>query len=252
MYLDGKEISAISPNVLQEGLKNYWSFPEFYTFMTLHGFPQITEIPISKIIKLFHLEGIKVQQLICAFRVNEILGGPHICEDVTIDTIIADQISQLTLTKLMEVRIDELTESAGNLMSDLFDIEETNREELEKLLNNEISNDSNLVIMRVIQGRINEILLLEKRMIKYIPSYDCIDLESFISNAIISDNADGLDPILAKFKDTEYLPSITFESMMQGITLHKDKKQYKILYLKRLILRYLTKPRKVAVEVDDF
>jgi hypothetical protein len=252
LYLKGEEISGISPDVLAEGFKSFWNFPELVNFLVRHGFARITEVPISRVAKIFRLSSKDVDQLVCAFRVNEILGGQSIQIDLSLDTIIAERLSSLTITKLMLERIDELTESIGNISSDLFDEEETNRAVLEKHLGSEIISDENLVYNRILKDRIKEILALEKRMLKYIPS-EGDDIEQFLNSVKVSDEIEYEDNILTKIKDIEYIPTVKLEELIKGITLHKDKKQYRILYLKRLVRKYLglTQTRKEA-EIDDF
>jgi hypothetical protein len=252
LYIKGEEISGISPDVLNEGFKSLWNFPELVNFLIRHGFNRMTEVPISRVAKIFKLSPKDVDQLVCAFRVNEILGGQSIQIDVTLDTIIADRLSSLTLTKLMLERVDELTESIGNISSDLFDEEETNRAVLEKHLGSEIISEENLVYNRILKDRINEILSLEKRMLKYIPSEGDTD-EDFFNKIKASDETEYEDNILTKLKDIEYIPTVKLEELIKGVTLHKDKKQYRILYLKRLVRKYLgqRQTRKEA-ESDDF
>jgi hypothetical protein len=237
-YLNGIEMSGISASVLKEGMNNLWNLPELVTFLTRHGLEEIVRAPISRFVEVFGYKPKDFQRISFAFRISEILGGPSIKRDLPLDTIIAESLDNLTPAKLMEERIERLTESVSDLCADLFDVEEEDREELENLLSSDEVGEST-VISRVLKTRIDMILELEKRMLKYIPSDEDENLEEFFNRIKSSDEQEYEDNILTKVKDIEFIPSIRLSEIMKGITLHKDKKSYRVLFLKSLAYRLL-------------
>lgn len=250
LFLNGIEISGIAPDVLNEGFKSLWCIPELFNFLVRHGFNRITEVPFSRVVNILRLKPKSTQQLLCAFRVNEILGG--ICMsniDLPMDAIIAERLSNLTIELLMSIRVDELTERFSDISSDLYDDDETNRVVLEKHLGGWEQLGEALVYNRILKDRIDQILELSFRMIKYLPSGE-EDSLGVLHKVKLNDEVEYEDNILTKFKDIEYLPTVKLEELIKGLTLHKDKKQYRVLYLKRLTKRFLES--KQTADDDDW
>lgn len=243
IFLSGKEMSGISPDVLKEGFRSFWCLPELFNFLLRHGLDQIVKARTSRVAKVLGLSDKEIQLLSCAFRINELLGGPLLGGDES--SMFDDKLKNVTLSGIMQQRRDRLTESISDLCSDLFFAADGNREELEELLGGGEDIPEYLLISRVIETRIVEMLILENRMKQYIPTeqFDLLgDPDEFFNQIKASDEVEYEDNILTKIKDIEFIPSISLSEIVKGITLHKDKKTYRVEYMRRLTQKLLADP----------
>jgi hypothetical protein len=233
IFYNGQELSGISPAVLKQGLSSIWALPELVTFLVRHGFAEMAEIPISRILEILSVKPKDFKGLVLAFRINSLLGGPSLKEE---DVTLADEeIPSYTLQDVMEKRIESLSESVDIYSQYVYYEKDEDRVELENLLTNgEVPRD--LCINRVMADRIQQMLELQERMI----CYALPDLAVSFNEIKAKDEIEYEDNILTKIKDIEYIPSIRFKDLKEGLTLHKDKKQYRVLFLKRLVKRLLT------------
>jgi hypothetical protein len=248
VFLNGNEMSGISPDVLREGFKSFWCLPELFNFLLRHGLNQIVKARISRVAKVFGLSDKDTQLLSCAFRVNELLGGPLLGGDESCK--FDDKLKSVTLSSIMEQRRECLAKSISVLCADLiffYLAEKGNREELENLLGEGKDIPEYLLLSRVIETRAEQIFELEQRMKQYIITDDdpWEDTDEFFNEIKASDEVEYEDNILTKIKDIEFIPSISLKELLKGITLHKDKKAYRVEYMRRLTRKLLADPVKV-------
>jgi hypothetical protein len=235
IFYNGQELSGISPSVLKQGLKSIWAMPELITFLVRHGFSEMAEIPISRILEVISVKPKDIKGLVLAFRINNLLGGPSLKEEGL--TLADDEIPSYSLLDVMKKRFESLSESIqiySEYMFDMYGERDEDREELENLLANGVV-PSDLCINRVIKDRIQQMYELQMRMVSYAKT----DIADILKKVHIKDEIEYEDNILTKIKDIEYVPSMRFKDLKEGLTLHQDKKQYRVLFLKRLVKRLL-------------
>jgi hypothetical protein len=235
IFYNGHELSGVSPAVLKQGLKSIWAMPELVTFLVRHGFSEMAEIPISRILYVLSVKPKDVKGLVLAFRINNLLGGPSLKEEGL--SLADDEVPSYSLRDVMKKRFELLSESLytySEYMFNMYGERDVDREELEILLANGVV-PRDLCINRVITDRTRQMFELANRMVKYVST----DLSTILQKAQIKDEIEYEDNILTKIKDIEYIPSIRFKDLVEGLTLHKDKKQYRVLFLKRLVKRLL-------------
>jgi hypothetical protein len=243
LFKSGVEYSGFSPNVVREGLSSFWSFPELASFLIRHNFPvSVDTALISRASKFFGLSKEQQKKLFLAFSINSNLGAPY---GVTVGHELED-LEEVTIAKLIDNRLDLLTKSAASLFEEI-----DSRQDLEHILG---TNDcENLGFERVIQDRVSEAELLEKRMIKYIPSEEWLGREQeFFNQVKASDETEYEDHILTKIKDVELLPALGLNNIMACINNHKDKKTLRTEFLKRLVNHYLSSSMPQASDEDDW
>jgi hypothetical protein len=235
----GVEVTGISPGIILQGFNSYWNTAELFSFLTLHGFADISKPPVSQIAKMLGLNKYQTTMLACSFRLNELLGAPSF-DSANIE--MPEVITNLSVSSLLEERIEITSKQLSENFCLLWDKEDYDNENLRRILglSEGNSNLDNLAIKRIIQTQVNEYQKLEFRMMSYIPdsgytSSPFGDIEPPMENP--SDDSE-----FAKLKDLEYMPAIDFDSLMDGVTpksFIEPKMVYRGRYIKKLIKNVL-------------
>jgi len=74
LFVDGKEISPMPPDIAKS-FKGIYNIPDVLEYLLDHNFlPE--PVPVSRIINIFRIKPKDVDNLLCLFRVREVLGTP--------------------------------------------------------------------------------------------------------------------------------------------------------------------------------
>lgn len=208
----GIELTAIPPKVQIEGWKHYSFAPEF--ILCLRNFNLLAEnLPLSRIISSYKLNKLtSINDLCCLFRIKECLGAP--C-GVTFDKPGIIDTSSITPASVYELRIDNLTEQASSLWSNLIDIDSTGLA-LENRLSGEIPELHYFKL--IMETRLQEVMQLEAKLMKAIPSVD------------------GSNTFILPLSEIEYLPQVDAETIISSIASGPSKRNrvYRSKYLQLL------------------
>jgi hypothetical protein len=238
-FIDGEEMSAISPGVLK-GLDSVWTIPELFTFLIRHGFAEMSLIPMSRIVKVLRLTSKKSEQLFCAFKVHEVLGGPQIQVDVEYRDELVERINAFDVTVLLNERIEVLQESVLESTS----INSEDRVSLERAIargKRKIELPNDFALLRVIESRRQDIYDLTDRLIQYTDGnllrtmYN--DPWGDIQRVKTRSIKEYQDNVVSQLKEVEYLPSVQLMDILKGVIQDEDKKTYRVKYLKLLTKR---------------
>jgi hypothetical protein len=221
----GTEVSALSPTQINDVAKSFWNWCTFGDWLSLHGF-DISAVPASRIGEVFALKGKHLSDLFCSLHIWETLKAKTFV--LGIEDIPESIRNLLTKDKILRVRIDRLVQQASDLWGDLAflldDIEDSNREALEERLEGPIPDK--LYFYIIIETRLREVVELESKMTKFLPSCDSYDSSN------TSTNYDSID---IELSDIEYLPHIDFKALSSGLTDRKTKQAYRAKYIRALL-----------------
>lgn len=223
----GVEVSALSPTQINDACRSFWNWNTFGDWLSLHGF-DISAVPASRIADILDLSEKNRYYLFCSLYIWEVLKAKTFV--LGIEDTPESITSVFTKDKILRVRVDRLVEQASGLWSDLAemldDFCDPNREALEERLGGAIPDK--LYFYIIIETRLSEVVELEERMAKYIPSCD------EFGRIIPTEDSLRVEKEL-DLGDIEYLPIINFKELSKGLTQRGTKNLQKAKLIRALV-----------------
>lgn len=228
----GVEITPLSPNQNNEAWSSYWNWPSYASWLTQHGF-DLRAIPASRIRELSNLSKGQFRNLCCSLYIWEVLRAPSF-EGVTL-ALPENFVQVATPSGIVKLRIEVLVEQASSLWSDLWSLGDDNRAALEDRLEGPVPD--NLYFIRVLDTRIQSVIDLENRLVKFIPD----EFDVYFDEDL--DRPEG-DEDLPELSEIEYLPRVTLEELLKGLTRSDSKRVMRNRYIQTLVkkAKSLTEP----------
>lgn len=219
----GIEITPLSPNQNNEAWGSYWNWPSYSSWLIQHGF-DLGAIPASRIKELSNLSKGQFRNLCCSLYIWEVLRAPSF-EGVTL--ALPENFTEVATPKgIVKLRIEVLVEQASSLWADLWSLADDNRAALEERLEGPIPD--NLYFIRVLDTRIQNVIDLENRLVKFIPNEFDVYFDEDLDRP--EDDED-----LPELSEIEYLPRVTLEELMRGITRSESKRIMRNRYVQILV-----------------
>lgn len=216
----GIEITPLSPNQNIEAWSSYWNWPSYGSWLTQHGYETGT-VPASRIAKLAGLRPSQLRNLCCSLYLWEVLRAPTFA-GVT-ENLPTGFVQVATPEGVVRLRIETLVEQASSLWADLWSLADENRVALENRMAGPVPD--NLYIIRVLDTRIQSVIDLENKLVAFIPNeYDVYFDEDLDRNQE-----------LPELSDIEYLPRVTFNELMDGVTHSQPKRIMRNRYIQLLV-----------------
>lgn len=242
---NGIEYSAIAPGIISETTKRLWGLPELLNYLFLHNFLNLpSRVTYIHIQSVFGYKPRQLRMLGWCFHINHLLGGPSF-DRLTFGE--ESKYSEVSLVKLFQRRYNLLVEDQILSLMAPLGLSGQDRDQLNQLFGEEVS--TNVAVSLVYRQLTWERILLTKRLKKefgintrYFIN-DLADIGQPISEfdklrsveVSVPLNEISHDKILENLKAIEYLPIIKFSEIREGITLHNNKRFYKMAYIERLV-----------------
>lgn len=260
---EGVEITGISPDIAIVCWKSYVLFQEFISWLAIHNFSEATTARLSKAFKLMNLTKLQVIDCLSLFHINGILGQPSANVEGCDTNLIPKVILDCTAAKLAERRLSLLTKQCSDEVTSLLKgANPTEEAELDKL--NLANSTPNLVFRRILRSSYNRYGRLRKEFISetFDNSYSSSSITEHTSTLnFVGYNPNGLKVrtdiyanvstgsryILNQLSTIEYLPPVSLQGLMDGLTSHDKTYVRRGRYIRDLV-RHLVKDRGGAFE----
>jgi hypothetical protein len=233
---NGVEITGVSPKQNIDAWSSYKNWPNFASWLVEHNFI-LGSLTLQEILKLARLTKSQSLNLCLMIYVWELLRHPTFVG--LTDFIPEEYLSKLTAKRLIEARLELLTDQSSDLMSDLFDIEEQNKEDLANFLvveEAEVDEEllEGLYFTKVLATRLKQIEALDRELSRFIP--DEFALEEQEPDP---DDPESGTNHLPSIREIEFLPKVKFEDLIQDIYLEGDRKTLRSRFLIKVLNKLL-------------
>lgn len=223
IFYNGKEFSAIPPNVCVMAKRTLWSIPQLLEHLSLRQI-DVGGIPVSRIKDVYNLTNKQTLNLCRCLHIWNVVGR-NLVSTKSLSPYIPEFVSMVDYKAVVSVRYFILRETMDLCFYALMFAEFEIREELENSFGYQVP--ANACFLLIMNSRIQYLFKVCRKM-----SSDLISSDKFSEIVFRSKND---DPI--KITDLEFLPILSFGEIKAELTDRIPRKIRFSKYLANLVAR---------------
>jgi hypothetical protein len=225
IFVNGKEITPIPPDIIRESMESHYEIPELIRFLSEREVLR-EPIPVSR----FCYSDKRNTEICCMLKLRQVLGTNLM---VNLDKC-PTWIDKITKELILASRIESMSEQASLLYDQLEIIDSKLESELEKLV--DLDSYADCPIYKIFEGLYFKVREMEVR------------LTYFMSFEYLFEEKDK--DVLADIQELEYLPLLNFEEILNARNSRPRRlRTYKGRYILKLAKRITEKSRQDALDI---
>lgn len=224
IFYNGRELTAVPPNILVMAGYTFWSIPLLFEYLDLHNFHYVGGIPVSRVKSIYRLHDKQYLNLCRAFHIWSIVRHPsNLIEGLTEQ--IPEFIKHVDQSMLVRTRYNKLMEQAEDSLYELMCAKSELEDDLEEVIGDPVPEQ--LCFLRIMQTRFDNTWETMERLASNeinVQSNWRIDYYNKYGNPLT-------------LSDLEFIPHLTYDEIKSELTDRTPRKIRLGKYLAELVAR---------------